>query len=358
MKILHIIDGLGTGGAEKLLTEIVPGLVEEGCQVDVLLLNGEITPFYKKLEDGGCCNIFSLGNRFYHPLYVIKIIPYLSKYDVVHVHLFPAQYFAALAKMIGNKNVKLIFTEHSTSNNRIENNKFKRIEKFIYSFYNKIICITHGVKSKLIEKLDIPEEKLVVIENGINIQDIKNAPKANRIDFGYSENDRLLIMVASFRPNKDQDTLIRTLSLLPNNYKLILVGDGGDRREIVKNLAKSLKVENRINFLGIRADVYSLLKMCDIAILSSHAEGFGLAAVESMVCGIPLVASNVDGLAQVVNGGGMLFEKGNEEDLKSKIISLEDKDYYIKVAERGLAKAYEFDIKKMIQSTLELYSSL
>ncbi len=357
MKVLHIIDGLGTGGAEKLLTEMVPALVQEGCQVDVLLLNGDKTPFYKQLAAGKYGNIYSLGKTFYNPLYIVKIIPYLSKYNIVHVHLFPAQYFAAIAKMIGNKNVKLVFTEHSTSNKRIENNKFKRIEKFIYSFYDKVICITQEVKNKLVEKLDLPQEKLIVIQNGIKIQDIKNAPKADRSNFGYFENERLLVMVAGFREQKDQDTLIRTLSLLPEKYKLLLIGDG-ERKDILKNLVKEIGVENRVNFLGIRSDVYSLLKMCDIAVLSSHIEGFGLAAVEAMACGVPLVASDVDGLAQVVNGGGILFKKGSEENLKMKIISLENIEYYKEISEKCLSKSREFDIKKLVDSTIKLYSDL
>ncbi|MCH5719945.1 glycosyltransferase [Niabella hibiscisoli] len=70
--------------------------------------------------------------------------------------------------------------------------------------------------------------------------------------------------------------------------------------------------------MGQRGDVYQLIKMCDLAILSSHWEGFGLSAVEAMACGVPLIASNVSGLSQVVADGGLTFEKGNEKDLVKK----------------------------------------
>lgn len=356
MKILHIIDSLGTGGAEKLIVDTVPILVEKGNKVDVLLLNGEKTPFYTELESRNCCTIYSLGESFYNPLYIFKIIPYLFKYDIVHVHLFPAQYFAALAKIFCKKRQKFIFTEHSTTNRRLENNKFKIIEKFIYRFYDSIICITPEVKKVLIQKLAIPNDKLIVIENGVNIDKINEAKPLKREQMGYKHDDILLIMVAGFREQKDHDTLIKTLSFLPEKYKLILVG-GGEREKNIRLLTTSLGLQNRISFLGIRSDVYSLYKMCDIAILSSHSEGFGLVAVEAMACGIPLIASNVPGLAQVVSDGGLLFHKGDSNDLKKQIFDLEDSNYYYQIAEKGRLRSQQYNIKKLVDKTLAIYSS-
>lgn len=354
MKILQIIDSLGTGGAEKLILDTVPLFVKKGNQVDVLLLNGEKTPFYKELESLNCCNIYSLGSSFYNPLYILKIISYLYKYDVVHVHLFPAQYFAALAKIFCFRKVKFIFTEHSTSNRRLENKKLRLIEKFIYRFYNTIICITPEVKNVLSKKLSIPNEKMIVVENGVDINKISKACALERETMGYDTNDILLIMVAGFRPMKDQDTLIKTLSALPEKYKLILVGSG-EREEDIRTLVNSLNLQKRISFLGVRSDVYSLYKMCDIAILSSHAEGFGLAAVEAMACGVPLIASDVQGLAQVVSDGGLLFEKGNSDYLKNKIISLENKDHYKAIAEKGRVRAQKYNIATLVDKTINIY---
>ncbi len=180
----------------------------------------------------------------------------------------------------------------------------------------------------------IEDKKLIVVQNGININNIKVSSVADRKLLGFSRKDKLLIMVAGFRLQKDQDTVIKTLKELPDEYKLLLVGDG-ERRVILENLINELNLKDRVILLGVRSDVYSLLKMCDIAILSSHWEGFGLAAAEAMACGIPALASNVDGLAQVVENGGVLFEKGNVEDLKSKILKLNDSLYYDEVGKKG-----------------------
>lgn len=357
MKILQIIDGLGTGGAEKLILETVPLMSDAGHEVDVLLLNGEKTPFYKQLESTNSCSIFSLGKSYYNLFYIFKIIPFLYKYDIVHVHLFPAQYFAVLAKILSFAKVKLIFTEHNTENTRLNNSKFRWIEKIIYKYYQKIICITPEVKKVLRAKLYIDDNKLIVVQNGINTNNIKISSAADRKKMCFSDNDKLLIMVAGFRPQKDQDTLIRAIKELPEEYKLLLVGDG-ERRSVLENLINELNIKERVVLLGVRSDVYSLLKMSDIAILSSHWEGFGLAAVEAMASGIPVLASNVEGLAQVVENGGILFEKGNIKDLKSKILKLNDTLYYKEIVKSGILKSQQYEIHVMVAKLLDLYTEI
>lgn len=358
MKILQIIDSLSTGGAEKLIVDTVPLYVQKGFKTDVLLLNGNVTPFYKELLEKKCTNIFSLGNSFYNPLYIFKIIPYLRKYDVVHVHLFPAQYFVVLAKILSFSKVKLVFTEHNTSNRRLENKAYSWIEILIYYYYKKVICITSEVKSVLVNKLNLSDIKLKIIENGVNLNLIKVQKEANRNNFNFESDDKLLIMVAGFRLQKDQDTIIKSLKFLPENYKLLLVGDG-ERREILEKLVNDLELNERVSFLGVRSDVYALIKMADIAILSSHWEGFGLVAVEAMACGIPLLASDVDGLAQVVKGGGILFEKGNSLELSEKIqLLINNQELYNSTAVKGIHKAKKYDINLMVDKILTLYKSL
>lgn len=356
MKILQIIDSLGIGGAEKLIVDTVPLMVKQGNIVDVLLLNGEQTPFYDELSSKNCCKIYSLGRSYYNPIYIFKIIKYFRQYDIIHVHLFPAQYYAVLSKMLSFSKTKLIFTEHNTRNSRMDNPKFRLLEQFIYKGFSKIVCITQEVKNSLLNKLKLNKDKLVVINNGINIQEISNTIPENRNNFGYTESDKLLIMVAGFREQKDQETVIKTLPLLSDHYKLILVGDGA-RRENLESLVQELNLQNRVNFLGIRSDVYRLIKMSDIAVLSSHWEGFGLSAAEAMACGKPTIVSNVQGLAQVVNNGGLLFEKGNSTDLKRQIISLEDINHYKLISNKCYKKSLEYDFINMVNSLLDLYQS-
>ncbi|MCC9043604.1 glycosyltransferase [Myroides sp. M-43] len=356
-KVLQVIDSLHLGGAERLLVEVVPILVNKGFEVDVVLLNGENTSFYEDLNDSKCCNIISLGRGYYNIGYFYKLYKLIQNYDVIHVHLFPAQYYVSILKMLSLFDKKTIFTEHSTSNRRLQSSFFRKLEKLIYRNYNTIICITEKVKDSLLSFNVVRHNKIEVIENGVNISKVASSIEADRTEFSYLGSDILLIMVAGFRREKDQDTVIRSLSKLPNNYKLLLVGDG-ERKEILIRLVDELGLNERVSFLGVRNDVYSLVKMCNIAILSSHWEGFGLVAVEAMACGIPVIASNVDGLAQVVEGGGMLFEKGDINDLVSKVISLENEELYDQVNNSCLEKAKNYDINNMVDKLLSIYKEI
>lgn len=357
LKVLHIINSLHTGGAEKLIISTLPLLIQKGIQVDLLLLNGEETPFLKALEKESDICIKFLGKSFFNPLYIFRLMPYFKEYDLIHVHLFPSMYFVALAKLLSFSKTTILFTEHSTSNRRLQNRIFRPLERMIYSMYTAIVCISESVKITLQHKIGGSDDKYTVINNGIQVAQINQALAYDRPQFGFNDADKLICMVSAFRKEKDHETLIQTLEYLPKNYKLLLIGDG-ERLETVKQFASSLGVAKRVTFLGLRSDVYSLIKMCDIAVLSSHWEGFGLAAAEAMACGTPTIASNVNGLAQVVSGGGMLFEKGNTTELASKIVSLEDKDYYSNIQKRCIEKAKKYDLHNTVNHLLDLYKKL
>lgn len=358
MKILQVIGSLDMGGAEKLIVDLVPLLNNSNQQCDVLLFNGKKTPLYNRLKETSNVKLDSLGKSFYNPFFVLKLMKYFKKYDIIHVHLFPAQYYVVFAKILSFSKIPIIFTEHSTSNRRLNKKMLIPIERIIYSSYQKIICISNEVKLALIEKLPfISIDKYEVITNGINLKIIEQSNIYKRSQFNYLETDIILVMVAAFRHEKDHKTVFKALYKLPNKYKLILIGDGKDK-ERAKSEINDVGVKNRVTLLGNRSDVYSILKMCDIAILSSHWEGFGLAAAESMACGIPTIASNVNGLAQVVKDGGILFEKGNEKELFNEILKLENHNYYKIVSDKCKIKAKQYDIYNMVDKLNLLYKSI
>lgn len=361
MKILHVINNLSTGGAEKLILDSIPLLREKGVDVDLLVFDNTQYPYMTELHKLSCCNIFSLRNRsLLNPLHIFEIIPYLKRYDLVHVHLFPAQYWVGLAKFLSFSKVKLIFTEHNTSNRRIQNFFFKALDKNIYRFYDKIICITDEVRNVLLEHCKFKAKDICVIENGINLHAIREAKVIDKtkINNQILLSDKLLIQVAGFRVQKDQKTVIKALQYLDLNVKLLLVGDGPERKNC-ERLVESLNLKKRVFFLGIRTDVPMLLKTVDISVVSSHWEGFGLAAVEGMAVGKPLVASNVDGLSKVVYGGGVLFQKGNARELADIIRKLlTDKNYYDAISNAGVEVSKKYDINYMLEKQLDLYKNL
>ena len=361
MKILHIINSLATGGAEKLLLDTIPLYNKKLIQCDLLVFHEINCPFMNLLKDKKCCKIFNLHFKsVYNPVIIFKIIPYLKQYDIVHVHLFPAQYWVVLAKILSFSKVKLIFTEHSTSNRRLKNKFFRVFDLIIYFHYKKIICITKNVKNELLSKLKLNYNKLIIIQNGVELDSIYQSKPYLKEDIipGIFNNDNLLIQIGGFRIEKDQITTIKSLLHLENNVKLILVGIGILENKC-KLLVKNLNLEQRVFFLGLRMDIPSLLKTADISIVSSHWEGFGLVAVEGMASGKPVIASDVDGLNYVVSGGGILFEKGNAKKLAEIITKLfEDEILFNQTVKNCKIKALEYDINKMIDNTIDLYKIL
>lgn len=361
MKILHIINSLATGGAEKLLLETLPKYNALGLKADLLLLNGADTPFLKELQKHDCCEIFIWGTGSpYHPKFILKLIPFFKNYDLVHVHLFPANYFAAFAKLISFSKTPLVFTEHSTSNRRFRNTWFNAVNKQVYKIFSKIICITEEVCLVVKQKTQIAPDKMVFINNGVDLIKFIEAKPLSRqkIDLSLRTDDFLLIQVSSFRKQKDQGTVIRALLALPGNVKLLLAGEGPLRVEH-EDLVRDLSLTERVFFLGNRLDIPNLLKACDAVVLSSNYEGFGLVAVEGMASGKPFLASDVPGLREVVAQAGLLFPKGDHKKLAEQIEQLRiDPVFYETVSQWGEKRASFFDIDQMVEKHITLYGNL
>lgn len=355
MKILQVINSLKMGGAEKLVTDIAPLLNKKENITDILLINGSETGLFSTFEHSYEGNIIklSIGN-VYNPLNILRIHKYLQKYDIIHVHLFPSFYWVALSNMLVKS--KLVYTEHNTSNKRRGKWFLKPIEKFIYSKYSKIITIADQVHENLKHHIG-SDENLTVVNNGVRIDDFKMAKAYVKEKF-FEKEDKILIQVSSFSTQKDQKTLIQSLSYLPSNIKLLLVGDGPLRKKMEK-LVDELKIRDRVKFLGIRNDVPRLLKTSDIIILSSFHEGLSLSSIEGMATGKPFIASDVPGLTEIVGGYGILFEQGNSKELSSIIKELlTDNELYENVTYKCQERAKEFDLNRMVDGYIQVYKEV
>ena len=166
-------------------------------------------------------------------------------------------------------------------------------------------------------------------------------------------------MVAAFRKQKDQNTLIEAIAQLPQQeFELWLAGDGDTRAEmeqfvVEKNLAQQVK------FLGNRTDVPNLLHTADAICMSSHYEGLSLSNLEGMSAGRPFIATDVDGLREVTAGYGILFPHEDAAALAKIIKKLrDDKAYYQKTAEDCYRRACMFDIKRMIDAYEAIYRQI
>ncbi|MBO0588602.1 glycosyltransferase [Sporosarcina sp. E16_8] len=357
MKVLHIIPTLASGGAEKMLVDLVEEMKKAGVWVEVLVLSDSEDFYSERIRELKIPIHFSPINKVYHLLQVKVIKDYLSRdFDIVHAHLFaPQLYVAYIKQFMGGKTV-LITTEHNTHNRRREKKYFKFIDSWMYKKYTKIIANTEGTKEEMINYLPKVAVKTVVVHNGIRIKQYLEAKPLERKELvsNYRENDILIVMVAAMREQKDYETLIRASALLPENYHILLVGIG-ERLTDVKEYAKEYGTP-KISFLGRRSDVPSILKSCDIFVLSSKWEGFGLVAVEAMSADLPIIVSDVAGLREVVEGVGTFFEVGNEEDLKRQILNTpKDRIEGKELNSEKKQKMILYSIEKMASNYLRIY---
>ncbi|MGL4534216.1 MAG: glycosyltransferase [Fusobacteriaceae bacterium] len=352
MKILHIITSMELGGAEKLLSELVLIQKQLGHEVKVFQLYNKEDMF--KIDSK--TSKYNSKKNILNVFEILKEIK-LENYEIVHTHLLHAQFFTAIASFFDFVKRKYITTEHSTSNKRRMSNIFKYLDKFIFSRYSEIICISEGVKESLVAWLEIKNKnKFSVVPNGVDIDKFKNANHLKKEGFFKKENDNiLLVMIARLDRAKDHETLIEALQLLPKKYKLILAGDG-EKKEELKILVQNKKLENRVIFLGAWDKIPELLKTCDIVVQSSNFEGFGIVAVEAMAAGVPVIASDVPGLREVVQNGGVLFKKGDSKELAKKIIELEDYEVKQEIVIRQNLKVQNYSLKKTAKEYLKIYT--
>lgn len=356
MKILHVITSLRTGGAEKLMVDLLPRLKAKDLDVDLLLFDGTDTPFRREVEAAGI-KVFDLGigGSVYSPLRLIRLLPFMRKYDVVHTHNTAPQMFAALCSIFSN--TKLVTTEHNTSNSRRAWKWYATIDRWMYGRYRKVICISKKAEVNLRSFIQDQSTKILTINNGVDVDKYVGAKPSPDLE-QLAPESRKLIMVAGFRPQKDQDTLIRALSLLPDKFHLFLVGDGVRRPEL-EALTKELALDDRVHFLGLRTDVAELLHAADYVVMSSHFEGLSLSSVEGMAVGRPMLASDVDGLREVVGGAGILFPHGDSKALAARILDLDTNvEKNRTIASACGHRAAQFDISAMAEKYSQLYSTL
>lgn len=357
MRVLHVITSLYIGGAETLVVNMMPRFQERGYEVGVVVFNGTRTSLMERLEkECPHCKIYRLGNSFYNPWYIVKLIRVMRKYTLIHTHNSSAQLYVAMANIFCHK--KLVTTEHNTNNRKRGNYMLSVIDKWMYTKYHKIICISGQAEENMRKYLHISNDtskRICTIYNGINV---KAFYEALAID-DMKTDQFVIVMVAAFRPQKDQATLIRAVKELPEGqYKVWLVGDGECRNNIEK-LVKQLKVERFVKFWGLRTDVPNILKSADVVVMSTHYEGLSLSSIEGMASGKPFIASDVEGIHEVTSGYGILVPHGDAKTLAKTIQRLHDNsDYYQQVAATCYERAKQFDINRMVEQYDKIYLSL
>ena len=354
IKILHVITNLNTGGAEKLMVDLLPRLINKNVEIELCLFNGSETPFLLKLKERGIkIHSFGFKESYYNPSHIRKLINLAKNFDIIHTHNTAPQLFGAIASIFCKQ--KWVSTEHTTTSNR-RVWWYKPIERWMYHQYDKMLCISQAAKDSVQMIAGTKKPETCIIPNGIDLDLYKNAFALERNSIGADSSDKkILLMVGRYSYQKDQATIIKALSLLPNNIELWLAGYGETESEL-KQLAKNCNVDKRVFLLGMRNDIPALLKTCDIVVQSSHIEGFGLAAVEAMGAGKPVIATDIPGLRNVVEGAGLLFEHENHKMLAETIsLLINDEKLTEELISKGHDRALKYSIDRMTDNYYKSY---
>ncbi len=238
--------------------------------------------------------------------------------DLLHVHYaIPHSVSALLARMMAApKRLPFITTLHGTDITLVGNDRsFLPITKFSIEQSDGVTAISHYLKRRTIEEFDI-KRPIEVIPNFVNCDLYCRTPNAALRSQWAPGGEAILMHLSNFRPVKRVTDVVEMFALVHEKMpsKLVLIGDGPDR-SAAEYLVRKKKLGRHVHFLGKQDRVYQLLSEADLFLLPSEMESFGLAALEAMACEVPVVATNVGGLPEVVEHGvdGYLFTPGQVE---------------------------------------------
>jgi glycosyltransferase involved in cell wall biosynthesis len=354
MRVLQIIDSLNRGGAEVMLAAMTPRFLRRGVSCDVVVLIQTPSPLKHALLEQNVSLRYTGVRKLYSPLQVPSLAKLIRGYDIAHVHLFPAQLWAVLAARYLEQPVPLVTTEHNTWNAR-RRWWLRPFDRWMYPHFQRIACNSAATARDLVSWCPGITEKLTIVPNGIPLETFENAEPAVLAD--VPNNVPRLVFVGRCEAQKDHATLLRALAAVPNAH-LTLVGDGPLRARL-EQMAESLRIRTRVTFLGWRYDVASIFKASDIYVHSTHSDGFGIAACEAMAAGLPVIASNVPGLAQVVEGAGVLFPPGNHVALADRLSEvIAAPELRRKMGQAGIQRARQFNIERTVDAYVQLYESV
>jgi N-acetyl-alpha-D-glucosaminyl L-malate synthase BshA len=268
-----------------------------------------------------------------HSTYAIALAAKMSEVggqvglDLFHVHYaIPHAVSAFLARSIlGPKGPRIVTTLHGTDITLVGNDRsLYPMTRFALEQSDGVTCVSHYLLEKTREVFNL-DRPMQVIPNFVDTRRFSPTPQATLREHLAPRGERILVHLSNFRPVKRAPDAVRVFAkvraALP--VRLLLIGDGQDRPEAV-HLAETLDVKQDVIFLGKQDDVESLLSVADLILLPSADEAFGLAALEGMSCGVPVIATAVGGVPEVVEDGksGFLLPVGDVDGMAQAALAL------------------------------------
>ncbi|MEU9402158.1 glycosyltransferase [Streptomyces sp. NPDC048242] len=313
MRALHIITGLGVGGAEQQLRLLLRHLPVE-CDVVTLTNPGPVAAGLR--ADGvRVTDLAMAGNRDLAALPRLTRLIRRGCYDLVHTHLYRACLYGRLAARLAGVRA-IVATEHSLGDSQMEGRPLNSGVRALYLAGERLGRATVAVSPTVAARLTrwgVPEPRIAVVPNGIDLDRFRHDPAARertRAQLGLPKQAFVVGGIGRLAPGKRFDVLVQALAQLPRDARLLLVG-GGPEEGPLRRLAEQAGVAERVVFAGERPylpdgsagpDLPALTSAMDVLASPSPEEAFGLAVVEGLAAGLPVRHSSCPAVEDLPSG--------------------------------------------------------
>lgn len=349
--ILHLITSLKYGGTENYLYQIVQFLKNKfNFFIGYLKEKGYIA---EKIEREGLPVVY-----FNNIFEIIKFIKN-KNIQILHTHLYRANIIGRIAGKITN--IPVISSQLALDNWR----KFYHVwfDYLTTKFCKLVIVNSYFTKKQFVEKEKIPQEKIVVVYNGIDFNSFKPKYKKekNLNEFNLDINYKIVGTITRLHKEKGVDFIpyiVKNVSKNVENVKFLIVGDGPEEKNFRLQLKKN-NLSEKVYLIGFKDNIPDILTTLDVFFLPSREESFPQVILEAMTVGVPVVANDIGGINEIVEDGKTGFLVNNLDMMVKKIIKLlTDAELHKKMIENSREKVKNFDIKKMISQIENIYNSI
>jgi glycosyltransferase involved in cell wall biosynthesis len=368
VKVLCVIPSMQTGGAERQMALLLGNLQKDSFDLNLCLFNeiGELLntiPECIKIHNLGKKSRWSIGNLVLKLSRLIR----LEKPDIVYSRDQYANSLASLAiKLSGNKRVKQIANEETIRSQQLSESRMGRLLtvwiRNRYKNIDRIIAPCEVSRQELISHFAVPESRLRVIYNSIDVEALTRLEvDASNTAVPYGKPK--IISVGSLYSVKGHRFLLRALKEILRHYpgcQLEILGEGQERAFLTE-YAKELGIESHVHMPGIRIPFASVAE-ADVFVLPSLREGIPAALLEAMALRVPVIASSVGGVPEIVEDGvsGFLVRPGNWEEIADRVLDLlnDRNKRELFVANGRKVVAERFDVKKNVKKLEGIFLDL
>jgi len=285
--------------------------------------------------------------------------------EILHAHYaFPHATSAWLAKqMVNRDDFRVVTTLHGTDITLIgQDPSYRSITEFSIQRSDGLTAVSDYLRRETIARFNVPEDRIRVIPNFVDLDLYKrDTHPCHRSKFSET-GEKIVMHISNFRPVKRVEDVVRVFSRIQRRIpsRLVLIGDGPDRGR-VEEVAREEGVAARVIFLGKQESVAELLACADLFVLPSSTESFGLVALEAMACGVPVIATRIGGVPEVVPDGiaGCLADVGDVDGMAEAAVALlSDSARWAAASDNARAAAERYSIHRVVPEYEQYYEEV